>query len=224
MDLFFMNYLKDPEFNIGMLIVDIFTQFVSIIPMKANNAPAILEAMQEAIIKIGGKPQTLFTDDEGGLNTPLIQNYLKDHGIRHIVTRSHAAVAERTIRTVKAMIDKRIESAKKKDSQDKRWVDVLYPVLITYNQKNKHSATKMTPKEAMKPYNQLQAKANLELKRKHTRIYPDVNVGDYVKIYIRKINMLRRGFQFGAKKTLKQNQKTKAWDRTFINQKDDQEN
>ena len=61
------------------------------------------------------------------------------------------------------MIDKRIESAKKKDSQDKRWVDVLYPVLITYNQKNKHSATKMTPKEAMKQSNQIQVKANLEL-------------------------------------------------------------
>ena len=53
-----MNYLKDPEFNIGMLILDIFTTVVSIIPMKANNAPAILEATQEAIIKMGGKPQT----------------------------------------------------------------------------------------------------------------------------------------------------------------------
>ena len=181
MDLFFMNYLKDPEFNIGMLMVDIFTKFVSIIPMKANNAPAIQEAMKEAITQMGGKPQTLFTDDEGGLNTPLIQNYLKDHDIRHIVTRSHAAVAERTIRTVKAMIDKRIESAKKRDNQDNRWVDVLNQVLITYNYKNIHSATKMTPKDATKTTNHIQVKANLELKRKHTRIYPDLTVGDYVK-------------------------------------------
>ena len=84
MDLFFMNYLKDPEFNIGLLMVDIFTKFVSIIPMKANNVPAILEAMKDAITKMIGKPTTLFTDDEGGLNTPLIQNYLQDHGIAHI--------------------------------------------------------------------------------------------------------------------------------------------
>ena len=112
MDLFFMNYLKDPEFNnIGMLMIDIFTKYVSIIPMQSNNAPAILEAMKDALTKMSGKPKTLFTDDEGGLNTPLLQTYLKDHGIRHIVTRSHAAVAERTIRTIKAMIDKRIESA-----------------------------------------------------------------------------------------------------------------
>ena len=46
MDLFFMNYLKDQEFNIGLLMVDIFTKFVSIIPLKINNAPSILEAMK----------------------------------------------------------------------------------------------------------------------------------------------------------------------------------
>ena len=102
------------------------------------------------------------------------------------MTRSHAAVAERTIRTVKAMIDKRIESAKKRENQNKRWIDVLNPVLITYNYKNKHSATKMTPKDATKPSNHLQVKANLEMKRTHTRIYPDVNVGDYVRIYNKK--------------------------------------
>ena len=186
MDLFFMNYLKDPEFNSGLLMVDIFSKFVSIIPMKANNAPSILESVKEAITKMGGKPQSLYTDDEGGLNTPLIQKYLKDQNIRHIVTRSHAAVAERTIRTVKAMIDKRIESAKKRDNQNKRWIDVLYPVLLTYNVKNKHSATNMTPKDAMIPANQLQVKANLEMKRKHTRIYPVINVGDYVKVYKKK--------------------------------------
>ena len=130
-----------------------------------------------------GEPQTLYTDDEGGMRDQLIQNYLKDQHIRHIVTRSHAAVAERTIRTIKAMIDKRLETAEKRDNQNKRWVDVLYPVLVTYIQNNKHSSTNMTPKEAMIPANKIQVKANLEMKRKHTRIYPDSNVGDYVKIY-----------------------------------------
>ena len=38
----------------------------------------------------------------------------------------------------------------------------------------------------MKPSNQLQVKANLELTRKHTRRYPEVTVGDYVKIYNKK--------------------------------------
>jgi vacuolar-type H+-ATPase catalytic subunit A/Vma1 len=44
----------------------------------------------------------------------------------------------------------------------------------------------MTPKDATKTTNHIQVKANLELKRKHTRIYPDINVGDYVKVYNKK--------------------------------------
>ena len=82
------------------------------------------------------------------------------------------------------MIDKRIASTKKRDNQDKRWIDVLNQVLIKYNYKNKHSATKMTPKDATKRTNHIQVKANVELTRKHTRIYPEMTVGDYLKKYI----------------------------------------
>ena len=201
-DLFFMNYLNDPEFSKGLLMVDIFTKFVSIIPINSRTANTLLEAMKESMLKMGGTPQTLYTDDEGGLRDQLIQNYLKDQNIRHIVTRSHAAVAERTIRTIKAMIEKRLESAKRRD-EDKRWVDVLNQVLITYNFKNKHSATKMTPKEATLPANQLQVKTNLEMKRKHTRIYPDINVGDYVKIYNKKSKYAKERIPVWSKENFK---------------------
>ena len=201
-DLFFMNYLNDPEFSKGLLMVDIFTKFVSIIPINSRTANTLLDAMKESMLKMGGKPQTLYTDDEGGLRDQLIQNYLKDQNIRHIVTRSHAAVAERTIRTIKAMIEKRLESAKRRD-EDKRWVDVLNQVLITYNFKNKHSATKMTPKEATLPSNQLQVKTNLEMKRKHTRIYPDINVGDYVKIYNKKSKYAKERIPVWSKENFK---------------------
>ena len=201
-DLFFMNYLNDPEFSKGLLMVDIFTKFVSIIPINSRTANTLLDAMKESMLKMGGTPQTLYTDDEGGLRDQLIQNYLKDQNIRHIVTRSHAAVAERTIRTIKAMIEKRLESAKRRD-EDKRWVDVLNQVLITYNFKNKHSATKMTPKEATLPANQLQVKTNLEMKRKHTRIYPDINVGDYVKIYNKKSKYAKERIPVWSKENFK---------------------
>ncbi len=80
-----------------------------IIPIQTNKAPTLLEAMKEAITNMGGPPKTIFTDDEGGTNTKLIMQYLEDHKIRHIVTRWHAAVAERTIRTIKAMIYKSLK-------------------------------------------------------------------------------------------------------------------
>ena len=39
----------------------------------------------------------------------------------------------------------------------------------------------MTPDEARKPTNELTVKTHLELKRRNTRIYPDVEVGENVK-------------------------------------------
>ena len=44
----------------------------------------------------------------------------------------------------------------------------------------------MTPNEAMKPQNALTVKLNLELKRRSTRIYPNISEGDAVKIYKKK--------------------------------------
>ena len=48
---------------------------------------------------------------------------------------------------MKDMIYKRIEHSKKE------WWEVLYPVLLTYNQKMVHSVTKHTPEEALTPSN-----------------------------------------------------------------------
>ena len=47
----------------------------------------------------------------------------------------------------------------------------------------KHSATGFTPKEARKPSNQLKVKLNLTMKGKKNRIYPELGVGDEVKIF-----------------------------------------
>jgi hypothetical protein len=188
-DFFFMNYLKDPEYSIGLLMVDIFTKFIVIIPIKNKEAPTLLEAMKEAITKMGGPPKMLFSDNEPALNTKLITDYLEEHDIKLVMTRSHAAVAERAIRTIKAMIEKRIETAKKKDDEIKRWVDVLFPVLLTYNNKDKHSTINMTPNEARKPENELKVETNLQLKAKHTRIYPEIEIGDKVRLYQKKTKM-----------------------------------
>ena len=47
-------------------------------------------------------------------------------------------------------------------------------------------STGMTPYEAKTDKNLLNAKQNLELHAKHDRLYPDINVGNKVKIYTKK--------------------------------------
>jgi hypothetical protein len=100
------------------------------------------------------------------------------------VTRTHAAVAERTIRTIKKMIYTRIEQSKEEPKPS--WHSLIYPVVLTYNYKLKSSVTKMTPVEARKPENKIAVKWNLELKARFTRKYPEIKVGDYVKLYKKK--------------------------------------
>jgi hypothetical protein len=185
-DLAFWYDLKDPEFPASMFIIDIFTKYLTIIPMKTNNAPTFLETLKTGIYKMGGVPKTIYADAEGSWHNKAVKQYLQDNSIRLIETLAHAAVVERAIRTIKHMVYTRIETAKKKNNEDKRWVDVLYPVLLTYNVKLKHSATNMTPSEARKPINELVVKTNLEMKKVRKRLYPDIEVGDYVKLYRKK--------------------------------------
>ena len=73
------------------------------------------------------------------------------------------------------MIYKRMKHTK----QD--WWELVFPVLLTLNNKKVSSSTGFTPKDAMKPSNQLQVKINLELKSKHQRNYPNIKIDDYVK-------------------------------------------
>ena len=115
---------------------------------------------------IGGKPRTIFSDDEGSLNSKLLIDYFKENNIRHLTTRGHAGVAERSIRTIKEMIYKRLEK-----NPDEHWYDakILANALVTYNFKNVHSSTNMTPNNAREPKNELNVKLSLELTRKNKK-------------------------------------------------------
>ena len=44
----------------------------------------------------------------------------------------------------------------------------------------------MTPYDARKPKNHDLVLHNIELKAKHNRVYPDIHIGDKVKIYTKK--------------------------------------
>ncbi len=94
-----------------------------------------------------------------------------------MTTLAHAPVAERAIRTIKNMIYKRV------DASGQKWHEVLYAVLLTYNNKNIHSTINMTPNEARKDHNNFHVKLNLELKAKFIRKYPNIAIGSMVKVF-----------------------------------------
>ena len=69
------------------------------------------------------------------------------------------------------------------ETTNKTWRELLYPVLLVHNTKQVHRVTKMTPAEAMKKSNHLEVRINLEMQRTHSRLYPQINVGDKMKVF-----------------------------------------
>ena len=130
---------------------------------------------------MGGKPEVIYSDDEGALNSNEIQTYFNENKIKHIVSRGHAQVAERAIRTIKDLIYRRIDN-----SDETQWTAVLPNALTIYNYKMQHRTTKFTPADARQNKNQLDVKLNMEMHRVQKRKYPDINVGDTVRIYKKK--------------------------------------
>ena len=182
-DLFFISSKDFPNETYigGVLCIDIFSKFITIIPIKSKTIPDILDAIKQIINKVG-KPKHVYTDNEGAWSRGTeINKYFKDENINHIITLSHPNISERAIRTIKDEIYKRV-----KLPSDKNWSELLYPILLKYNFKSVHTSTKLTPNEADKTHNQFYAKLNLELHRVHKRRYPDVNIDDNVKVYKKK--------------------------------------
>jgi len=122
------------------------------------------------------------------MKSPPFHQQVCSKGVRLITTRNHAGVAERAIRTFKNMLYKRIEAS---DAENPQWTDFIAQILVTYNYKDVHSATKMTPQDAAKPQNRIDAKINMELKAKHNRKYPELSVGDKVRIFEKR----KQGFE-----------------------------
>ena len=73
MDLFFINDLEDQEYKIGLLIVDIFSKYLTVVPIETKQIQYILQGIKEGFANMGGKPDVVYSDDEGALNSKEIQ-------------------------------------------------------------------------------------------------------------------------------------------------------
>ena len=165
---------NQPKF--GFVCIDVFSKKCHIVPMEINDIDTFFNAMLECF-KVLGYPLSIYSDDEGALNSKKIQNYLKGEGIELIITKTHASQAERMIRTIKKMISDRLRHHKGS------WVEMMKVSLKKYNSSQIHSSTQTTPNKAHDLDNVLDVRANQILKEKHNRKYPNVTEGDSVKVY-----------------------------------------
>ena len=168
----------------AMSIIDIFSKYAIVIPMKNKEGPSVTSTVMEGMNKMNPnkKPNRIYCDNERGFFGPLVE-LGKELNIQVYSTKHSAMVNERFNRTFKNMIWKRLKASKKPVSE---WKSFIPEVLDVYNKQMVSSATGMTPVEARKKENTLQVKVNLEMGRNKSRKYPELNVGDTVRIFFKK--------------------------------------
>ena len=183
-DLFDVNYLGQKEYPHGLLSIDNFTKVMWVIPIPSKSGVDILAGMKQ-IINNMGKPKKIYSDEEPGMvKSNEFKNWLDENNILHITTRGHANTAERAIRTFKDLMTRRLEGP---GNEGVRWYDqVRLAILMKYNQKMVNRTTGLTPYDAREKKNEAHVRTMLEINAIRKRKYPDLKVGDRVKIYKKK--------------------------------------
>lgn len=176
-DLFYMKSKKEGDvYTIAIGCIDIFSKYAVVIGINNKQSETLLEALKQ-VFKLMGKPAILMTDEEGGLQSKQVGDYLKKENITYIVNRNHCAFIERFIRTFRNLINRRLQK------RNEHWYDLIFEVLLTYNRKMVSSATGFTPNDANKKENRAEVKDSMESRAKHEKTYEEIKVGDKVRVY-----------------------------------------
>ena len=123
MDLFFLNDVTEQKFKGGFLMIDIFTNYATVVPIQGTSGDQLSMGLIQSLkeMKDGqhvDKPSIIYCDGETAWSVGEVPKYIKEQGIKQYITRNHAQFAERFVRTYKGMLYKRIDSAKRDEVQE----------------------------------------------------------------------------------------------------------
>ena len=138
---------ENDKYTFLLCVVDCFTRYAWIVPLKSKTDKAVLDAFKE-IVKSNNNiyPKYIWTDQGAEFKNKLINKWYKDHNIERYSTygNSKSAIVERFNRTMKSIMWKWLLS-----HRTYRYIDSLPELLDIYN-KRIHRSIKMTPEQAHK--------------------------------------------------------------------------
>ena len=73
------------QLRYGLVCIDIFSKKCHIVPIENKDGDDVYKAVMECF-KVLGQPLSIYSDDEGALNSKKLQTFLKEEGIN---TRNH---------------------------------------------------------------------------------------------------------------------------------------
>lgn len=107
-------------------------------------------ALQQIINKMG-KPKSIYTDPDATVQGKEVRERCRKNDIASVITRQHAAVAERAIRAVKKRLDDKLDSddiAYPDGDPASYWTKHVQEAVDWDNKENVQAITNMKPEEA----------------------------------------------------------------------------
>jgi hypothetical protein len=176
MDIMDMGILQNSpnQPRYALVLIDIFNKKGDIEPMRKKDSEAVYKALLKMFDTMG-YPMSVYSDDDPAFKSN-VNDFFKSEQIEHIITRTHANVVERFIRTIKNMIHDRVRNT------DRKWEDMILFIIKKYNN-TIQSSIGLTPNQGHNDNNRVSVATSLALHSDYKRKYPSLSVGDKVKIY-----------------------------------------
>ena len=89
------DFDEKQTFTIALTCIDVLSKYAVAIRIRSKEAPDVIAGTTQAINKLGGKPKSIYTDDEKAIGGRLFREYVEGEGIELYRTRGRPALIER---------------------------------------------------------------------------------------------------------------------------------
>ena len=133
--------LADLQFRLLLCVIDIFSKYAWVVPLKDKKGVSIVDAFQKILDDSNRKPNKIWVDKGSEFYNNSFKKWLKDNDIEMYSTNNEgkSVIAERFIKTLKNKIYKYMTSISKNV-----YIDKLDDIVKEYNNKY-HTSIKIKP-------------------------------------------------------------------------------
>ena len=177
---------SNKKFKYMFAVVDVFTRFAYIIPMKNKDIDSTSKALEEILSYNKNKPYLIMSDNDSSFLGSEFQKVLVKYDIHHdpnaVGDHNSLGIIDNFAKRIK-----RILTAYFLQSKKKNWIDVIQKIVATYNVSPHSSLGGFTPTEIMNntdpDLNQFIVDVNY-YKSRFNATSTDLIIGDSVRIKI----------------------------------------
>lgn len=186
---------QNDNYKYIICIIDTFTRKLWVRAVRSRHAQGVTAAVREILVTMDRLPDSILADRGTEMKNRYFQRMLADLNIRfdHPDSEVKAGSVERVNRSLQSLLYKSMT-----ERESRRYIDVLQPLVETYNSRPHRSLQGMSPDEADLDANQDRV-SSIQRERfakiLEERRPPRFRVGDTVRVKINFGNRFARGYE-----------------------------